>query len=63
MTKIKKICNLVSQLAKQYHPDTNKETGAHDRFVEIQSAYDVRVLHTTRSWVFFIYLGYLLATQ
>ncbi|KIJ45565.1 hypothetical protein M422DRAFT_59751 [Sphaerobolus stellatus SS14] len=29
------------QLAKQYHPDTNKEKGAHERFVEIQSAYDL----------------------
>ncbi|KAF8527904.1 DnaJ protein [Hysterangium stoloniferum] len=29
------------QLAKQYHPDTNKDKGAHERFVEIQAAYDV----------------------
>ncbi|GJJ09460.1 hypothetical protein Clacol_003683 [Clathrus columnatus] len=29
------------QLAKKYHPDTNKDKGAHERFVEIQSAYDL----------------------
>jgi DnaJ domain len=29
------------QLAKQFHPDTNKDKGAHERFVEIQAAYDV----------------------
>ncbi len=28
-------------LAKKYHPDTNKDPGAQERFVEIQSAYDV----------------------
>ncbi|SCV72730.1 BQ2448_4267 [Microbotryum intermedium] len=29
------------QLAKKYHPDTNKEKGAKERFVEIQEAYDI----------------------
>jgi hypothetical protein len=29
------------QLAKKYHPDTNKEKGSKERFVEIQAAYDV----------------------
>ncbi|KAF8489590.1 DnaJ protein [Gautieria morchelliformis] len=29
------------QLAKQFHPDTNKDKGAHERFVEIQAAYDL----------------------
>jgi molecular chaperone DnaJ len=29
------------KLARKYHPDTNKETGAEDRFKEIQEAYDV----------------------
>jgi len=29
------------QLAKQYHPDTNKEKGAAERFQEIQEAYEV----------------------
>lgn len=29
------------QLAKKYHPDTSKEPGAKERFVEIQSAYDI----------------------
>lgn len=29
------------ELAKKYHPDTNKEKGAKERFVEIQNAYDV----------------------
>jgi molecular chaperone DnaJ len=28
-------------LAKKYHPDTSKEKGAKERFVEIQSAYDI----------------------
>ncbi|MCJ1393122.1 hypothetical protein MMC18_005994 [Xylographa bjoerkii] len=28
-------------LAKKYHPDTNKDTGAKDRFSEAQSAYEV----------------------
>ena len=39
------LCNrltLVQQLAKQYHPDTNKTAAAKERFVEIQNAYDVR---------------------
>jgi molecular chaperone DnaJ len=30
------------QLAKKYHPDTNKEPGAKEKFVEIQEAYNVR---------------------
>lgn len=29
------------QLAKQYHPDTNKDTKAKERFVEIQNAYEI----------------------
>ncbi|EJD55396.1 hypothetical protein AURDEDRAFT_50886 [Auricularia subglabra TFB-10046 SS5] len=29
------------QLAKKYHPDTNKDPGAKDRFVEVQEAYDI----------------------
>jgi molecular chaperone DnaJ len=29
------------QLAKQYHPDTNKDPKAKEKFVEIQTAYDV----------------------
>jgi hypothetical protein len=29
------------QLAKKWHPDSNKEKGANERFLEIQSAYDV----------------------
>ena len=29
------------QLAKKWHPDSNKEKGANERFMEIQSAYDV----------------------
>jgi len=29
------------QLAKEYHPDTNKEPGAAERFQEIQEAYEV----------------------
>jgi len=32
---------LTSQLAKKWHPDSNKEKGANERFLEIQSAYDV----------------------
>ena len=29
------------RLARQYHPDTNAEAGAEDRFKEVQEAYDV----------------------
>lgn len=29
------------QLAKKYHPDSSKEPGAKEKFVEIQEAYDV----------------------
>src|SRR5215213_8863381 len=29
------------KLARQYHPDTNKDTGAEDRFKEVSEAYDV----------------------
>src|SRR5918994_4643894 len=28
------------KLARQYHPDTNKEPGAEDRFKQISEAYD-----------------------
>lgn len=30
------------QLAKKFHPDSNKDKGAKEKFVEIQEAYDVR---------------------
>ncbi|KAK4686262.1 molecular chaperone DnaJ, partial [Tremellales sp. Uapishka_1] len=29
------------QLAKKWHPDTNKDKGANERFLEIQNAYDI----------------------
>ena len=29
------------QLAKEYHPDTNKDPKAKEKFIEIQSAYEV----------------------
>ena len=29
------------ELARKYHPDINKESGAADRFKEVQRAYDV----------------------
>lgn len=29
------------RLAKQYHPDTNKDTGAEARFIEVKEAYEV----------------------
>jgi DnaJ-domain-containing protein 1 len=29
------------QLARKYHPDTNPDKGAREKFVEIQGAYDV----------------------
>ena len=29
------------KLARQYHPDTNKEAGAEERFKKISEAYDV----------------------
>jgi hypothetical protein len=32
----------ILQLARKYHPDTNTDKGARDKFVEIQEAYDVR---------------------
>lgn len=31
------------QLAKRFHPDTCKEPGAKDKFLEIQQAYEVRM--------------------
>ena len=31
----------ISQLAKKYHPDSNKDESAKPKFVEIQEAYDV----------------------
>jgi preprotein translocase subunit Sec63 len=34
------------QLAKKWHPDTNKDEGANERFVEIQTAYDVSLAPT-----------------
>lgn len=30
-----------TQLARKYHPDTNPDKNAQDKFVEIQEAYDV----------------------
>ena len=30
-----------AQLAKQYHPDTNKSAGAAEKFQEISEAYEV----------------------
>ncbi len=32
------------QLARKYHPDTNPDKNAQGKFVEIQEAYDVRLL-------------------
>src|SRR6266567_4305230 len=29
------------RLAKQYHPDANKDTEAHERFIEVNEAYEV----------------------
>jgi molecular chaperone DnaJ len=29
------------QLARKYHPDTNPDKNAREKFVEIQEAYDV----------------------
>lgn len=29
------------QLAKKYHPDTNKDKDAREKFVEIQGAYEI----------------------
>ena len=34
------------QLAKKYHPDTNKSADAKEKFVQIQEAYDVCVHDT-----------------
>lgn len=31
-----------TKLARKYHPDTNPDKNARDKFVEIQDAYDVR---------------------
>jgi DnaJ-class molecular chaperone len=39
---------MIEQLAKKYHPDTNKEPAAHDKFVEIQDAYEVNYLPSSR---------------
>jgi hypothetical protein len=35
---------LSEKLARKYHPDTNPDKSAQEKFVEIQDAYDVRVL-------------------
>lgn len=32
-----------TQLARKYHPDTNPDKSAKEKFVEIQEAYDVRM--------------------
>jgi len=37
------------QLAKKWHPDSNKEKGANERFLEIQSAYDVSLRFLSKS--------------
>lgn len=37
----KEIKHAYYQLAKKFHPDTSKEPGAKERFVEIQAAYDI----------------------
>lgn len=37
----KEIKGAYYDLAKKFHPDTSKEKGAKERFVEIQSAYDI----------------------
>lgn len=37
----KDIKNAYYQLAKKFHPDTSKEPGAKEKFVEIQAAYDI----------------------
>jgi molecular chaperone DnaJ len=35
------------QLAKKFHPDTNKEKNAQEKFVQISEAYEVRsALHS-----------------
>jgi len=39
--KPKEIKTAYYDLAKKYHPDTNKDPKAKERFVEIQSAYDI----------------------
>jgi hypothetical protein len=36
------------QLAKQYHPDVNKSTDAHDKFCEITEAYEFLINHWPR---------------
>lgn len=33
--------DFVYQLAKKYHPDTNKEKDAREKFVQIQEAYEI----------------------
>lgn len=37
----KEIKSAYRKLAKQYHPDRNKEAGAEDKFKEVQEAYDM----------------------
>lgn len=46
----------IPKLARKYHPDTNPDKGARDKFVEIQDAYDVRLLFIfalmrIKSWI------------
>jgi molecular chaperone DnaJ len=39
------------KLAKKYHPDTNKDPAAKEKFVEIQGAYDLISDDTKRKQV------------
>lgn len=36
-----KVSCILFQLAKKYHPDTNKSAGAAEKFQEISEAYEV----------------------
>lgn len=40
------------QLARKFHPDTNPDKNARDKFVEIQDAYDVRMLSSSNRIIF-----------
>lgn len=41
----KEIRNAYKKLAKNWHPDKNKSPDAHEKFMKINQAYEVRLLY------------------
>lgn len=51
MSLMIKVSFFFIQLAKQYHPDTNKSAGAAEKFQEISEAYEVQC----KCWYFYAF--------